>query len=84
MSTRYYKVDFSETNPTPSRIGIHSYYSRVYEDNRNLHVFEDGDIASVTWDNKDVLYVSGERLRNSHLKEIIEKYRYYYDISDQK
>ncbi len=84
MKAHYYKVDFSENNPTPSRIGVHNYYSRVYEDKHTLHVFENGNIASVTWDNKDVLYVSGEHLKSHHLKEIIDKYRYFYGSSNQK
>jgi len=80
----YYKVDFKERNPLPSRIGRHGYYSRVYDDKHpNLHVFDDGAVASINWGTDDMMYVSGENLRDEKLKEIISQYRYYYEDSSQ-
>lgn len=80
----YYRVDFTERNPSPARIGRHGYYSRVCEDKHpNLHLFDDGEVASVNWSTDNVMYVSGENLRDDKLKEIISTYRYYYEDADQ-
>ena len=76
----YYKVAYEGKEPAIERIGRHGYYSRVIDDSRpNLHTFEDGGTATVTWDNDHAMYVTGKELSYKHLDEIVNKYKYYYE-----